>query len=231
MNTKDKKKILFVITNDIYIRNYLTTTALDALKKKFSVSFLISNETKSVKEIEQLEHFSYPVSIYRQKVYYKVFDLFMWHYRSKSKTFGMYFSILLDDQNCKSIYIPQGFAHGFGTLEKENIVIYSCTKYRDKNSETGITWDDKDLNINWGIKNPTISQKDKMNERFRSSESVERAILDEKICQYLYSEGNKFMFMDNATYEQIEIGDDIISTEQSKFFIENDNINLQFYEG
>ena len=36
--------------------------------------------------------------------------------------------------------------------------------------------------------------------------------------------------MDNATYEQIEIGDDIISAEQSKFFIENDNINLQFYE-
>ncbi len=87
MNTKDKKKILFVITNDIYIRNYLTTSALDALKKKFSLSFLISNEIKSVEEIEQIEHFSYPVSIFRQKVYYKLFDLFMWHYRSKSKTF------------------------------------------------------------------------------------------------------------------------------------------------
>ena len=69
-----------------------------------------------------------------------------------------------------------------------------------------------------------IREGTKMNERFRSSESVERAILDEKICQYLYSESNKFMFMDNTTYEQIEIGDDIISAEQSKFFIENDNI-------
>ena len=76
-----------------------------------------------------------------------------------------------------------------------------------------------------------IREGTKMNERFRSSESVERAILDEKICQYLYSENNKFIFMDNVTYEQIEIGDDIISDEQSKFFIENDNINLQFYEG
>ena len=76
-----------------------------------------------------------------------------------------------------------------------------------------------------------IREGTKMNERFRSSESVERAILDEKICQYLYSENNKFIFMDNTTYEQIEIGDDIISAEQSKFFIENDNINLQFYEG
>ena len=71
----------------------------------------------------------------------------------------------------------------------------------------------------------------KMNERFRSSESVERAILDEKICQYLYSENNRFIFMDNSTYEQIEIGEDIISKDQSKFLIENDNINLQLYEG
>ena len=71
----------------------------------------------------------------------------------------------------------------------------------------------------------------KMNERFRSSESVERAILDEKECQYLYTEDNKFFFMDNISFEQIEIGNDIITDEQSKFFIENDNINLQFYEG
>ena len=56
-----------------------------------------------------------------------------------------------------------------------------------------------------------IREGTKMNERFRSSESVERAILDEKLCQYLYSENNKFVFMDSTTYEQIEIGDDIIS--------------------
>ena len=37
--------------------------------------------------------------------------------------------------------------------------------------------------------------------------------------------------MDNSTYEQIEVGDDIITENQSKFLIENDNINLQFYEG
>ena len=76
-----------------------------------------------------------------------------------------------------------------------------------------------------------IREGTKMNERFRSSESVERAILDEKICQYLYSENNKFVFMDNSTYEQTEIGDDIISVDQSKFLIENDNVNIQFYEG
>ena len=76
-----------------------------------------------------------------------------------------------------------------------------------------------------------IQDGTKMNERFRSSESVERAILEEKICQYLYAESNKFVFMDNFTYEQIEIGTDIISEHQSRFFVENENMTLQFYNG
>jgi elongation factor P len=76
-----------------------------------------------------------------------------------------------------------------------------------------------------------IREGTKMNERFRSSESVERAILDEKTCQFLYTENNKFVFMDNSSYEQIEIGEDIISEGESKFLIENENINLHFYEG
>ena len=75
-----------------------------------------------------------------------------------------------------------------------------------------------------------IREGTKINERFRSSESVERAILDEKVCQYLYSEDNKYVFMDNLTYDQVEIGDDIITKEQAKFLIENENVNLQFYE-
>ena len=87
--------------------------------------------------------------------------------RKNSKTFGKYYKIILSDKNCYSIYIPPGFAHGFGTMEKENIVIYSCTNYRHKHSEKGISWNDKDLKINWGIKKPIISQKDKNNERFR----------------------------------------------------------------
>ena len=61
----------------------------------------------------------------------------------------------------------------------------------------------------------------KMNERFRSSESVERVILEEKICQYLYSENEKFHFMDINNYEQMEMGNDIISENESIFLKEN----------
>ena len=70
----------------------------------------------------------------------------------------------------------------------------------------------------------------KMNERFRSSESVERAILEEKECQFLYTNEDKFYFMDNKNFEQIEIGPDVVSKDQAKFLIENDNIVIQLYE-
>lgn len=75
-----------------------------------------------------------------------------------------------------------------------------------------------------------IKEGTKMNERFRSSESVERAILDEKVCQYLYHDENRFYFMDNVSFDQIEIGSDIISKSDSKFLKENDLITIQLYD-
>tara|TARA_Y100001958_G_scaffold142150_1_gene118115 strand:+ start:1089 stop:1607 length:519 start_codon:yes stop_codon:yes gene_type:complete len=87
--------------------------------------------------------------------------------RKKSKTFGKHFKIILSEKNCKSIYIPPGFIHGFLGLEKENLVIYSCTNYRDKNSEIGINWNDEDLNINWNVKSPILSRKDRKNLKFK----------------------------------------------------------------
>ena len=67
--------------------------------------------------------------------------------RKNSKTYGKFYSLILNDINNLQLYIPPGFAHGFGGLENENIVQYSCTKYRHKNSEGGILWNDNDLKI------------------------------------------------------------------------------------
>ena len=74
-----------------------------------------------------------------------------------------------------------------------------------------------------------IKEGTKMNSRFRSSESVERAIMDEKKFQYLYQDNEIFIFMDEQTYEQIELNYDLISKDQSKFLVENDSVILQFY--
>ena len=65
------------------------------------------------------------------------------------------------------LIIPKGFAHGFATISKKNIILYQFSNYRDKNSEVGIKYNDQDLNIKWPVKKPIISFKDKKNISFR----------------------------------------------------------------
>lgn len=96
----------------------------------------------------------------------RIFDVAL-DLRKNSKTFGKYFSIELSLNNYSSIYIPEGFAHGFYTLDKENIIFYSCSNYRNKNNEVGILWNDKNININWPTKNPVVSKKDNNNISFK----------------------------------------------------------------
>ena len=58
--------------------------------------------------------------------------------------------------------IPKGFAHGYSSLAKENIVIYFLSEDWYPSQESGIIWNDKFLNINWGIRKPILSKKDKL---------------------------------------------------------------------
>ena len=80
--------------------------------------------------------------------------------RKNSPTFGKHYSIVLSEQNKTQLWIPPGFAHGFHTLEDETIFFYKCTQFYHPESEAGIKWNDPELNINWGIENPSISDKD-----------------------------------------------------------------------
>tara|TARA_B100000886_G_scaffold306676_1_gene239179 strand:- start:358 stop:894 length:537 start_codon:yes stop_codon:yes gene_type:complete len=96
----------------------------------------------------------------------KIFDVGV-DLRKNSKTYLKYFSCELSEKNNVSIYLPPGFAHGFYTFEKENIILYGCTNYRDKNSEKGIIWNDKDLKIKWPCTKPVLSKKDKLNKSLR----------------------------------------------------------------
>ena len=95
----------------------------------------------------------------------KIFDVIV-DLRKNSKTFGKYFSVILNKTTYTSIYIPEGFAHGFCCLDKENIVYYGCSNYRQKDYEIGILWNDKDLKIKWPIKKPLLSNKDFKNISF-----------------------------------------------------------------
>lgn len=80
--------------------------------------------------------------------------------RSGSPTYGKYFKTELNDQNHFMLWIPPGFAHGFLSLADHTIFYYKCTRYYSRESESGLRWNDPDLNINWGISNPLVSEKD-----------------------------------------------------------------------
>jgi len=81
--------------------------------------------------------------------------------RRKSQTFGQYVAVKISYKDDFSFYIPEGFAHGFLCLSKECTVNYKCSQYRNELSEKTLAWDDKDVNINWPIKKPILSDKDK----------------------------------------------------------------------
>ncbi|WP_132055744.1 dTDP-4-dehydrorhamnose 3,5-epimerase [Pseudocnuella soli] len=82
--------------------------------------------------------------------------------REGSPTFGQHFSIELSDENCKQLYLPAGFAHGFSVLSETAVVSYKCDQYYNKESEGGIRFDDPALGIDWRVPtaNAIVSDKD-----------------------------------------------------------------------
>ena len=95
----------------------------------------------------------------------KIFDVAV-DCRKNSRTFGKYFSIILSEDKNNSLFIPEGFAHGYCSLTDNSLLHYKMTNYRDKKLEKGILWNDKDINIKWPINKPIISNKDKKNITF-----------------------------------------------------------------
>ena len=80
--------------------------------------------------------------------------------RIGSPNFGRSMVVNLDSKSHNMIYVPEGFAHGYLVLEKNTIIQYKCTDYYDSASENGVFWNDKDLNISWGVSDPILSHKD-----------------------------------------------------------------------
>ncbi|MEI6488827.1 MAG: dTDP-4-dehydrorhamnose 3,5-epimerase [Bacteroidota bacterium] len=87
--------------------------------------------------------------------------------RKNSPTYGEHFDIVLDERNKTMLWIPVGFAHGFLTIEPDTIFSYKCTNVYNKASEECILWNDPDININWDVKNPSLSEKDTQGKLFK----------------------------------------------------------------
>ena len=91
--------------------------------------------------------------------------------RFGSPTFGKHFSLEISENDKSQLWIPPGFAHGFSVLSDEVIFSYKCTNYYSKTDERAILYNDPDLNIDWRVKNPIVSEKDLKAKLFKEIES------------------------------------------------------------
>ena len=161
MRGKSKFKDLFVIQNESFKdnRGYFKELIKEkVINKKFPflvMSFSKKNVIRGL-HIQTTNSQGKFVSVIKGKIFDVAIDL-----RKNSKSYGKVYKCILSEKNNKSVFIPAGFAHGFQSLENENYIIYSCTKYRDKKSEVTIKFDEKEFNIKWPHKKVIISKKDK----------------------------------------------------------------------
>ena len=131
--------------------------------------FIFEYATISKKNVLRGFHFQYKnqqsklVIVIKGKILDWVIDL-----RKNSSTFGKTFSIILSENNCKSLYVPRGFAHAYFSIEKMNLIYYKLSNYYNPKFEDGIYFNDKDINAKWPKTKLILSKKDKLLGSFQS---------------------------------------------------------------
>lgn len=136
-------------------------------KQTFSLHGLVAdfvqdNQSISTKDVIRGLHFQKPP--YAQgklvRVIYGVALDVAVDIRRHSPSYGQYVKVILTAEENNMLWIPEGFAHGFVALQENTIFHYKTTNYYNKNAEDALLWNDVDLNIDWQISNPIISEKD-----------------------------------------------------------------------
>lgn len=130
-----------------------------------TMKWVQDNHSHSQKGVLRGLHFQNPgaqgklVRVARGAVFDAVVDL-----RRSSPTFGQWAGLELSAANKRMLWVPEGFAHGFLTLEDNTDFLYKCTAPYAPEAEHTLAWDDPDVGVDWplaGIE-PIISEKDKL---------------------------------------------------------------------
>jgi len=128
-------------------------------------NFVQDNHSKSIKGILRGLHYQ-TVNTQGKLVRVvagEVFDVAV-DMRKSSPTFGKWVGVYLSAENKRQLWVPEGFAHGFYVTSDSAEFVYKCTDYYNPQGEHSILWSDKDINIDWPIKDgeqPSLSNKDK----------------------------------------------------------------------
>jgi dTDP-4-dehydrorhamnose 3,5-epimerase len=89
----------------------------------------------------------------------KIFDVAV-DIRQNSPTFGNWVGEILSDENHKSLFIPEGFAHGFCVLSDDADILYKASSEYSAENEQGIVWNDSEIGISWPVDNPILTKRD-----------------------------------------------------------------------
>ncbi|MBL7900596.1 MAG: dTDP-4-dehydrorhamnose 3,5-epimerase [Bacteroidia bacterium] len=143
-------------------------------KNGLNLDFVQDNQSLSQKGVLRGLHFQNPPHAQGKLVRVitgAVFDVAV-DIRKSSKTYGKWFGLKLSEQNKWMMYIPEGFAHGFLTLENNTVFSYKCTGLYHKEAEDCLLWNDPDIGIQWGTEDVLLSDKDKTGKRISSFRSM-----------------------------------------------------------
>jgi len=134
----------------------------DYTKNGIHTKFVQDNFSHSKKDVLRGLHFQKPPKSQAKLVFVtrgEIFDVVV-DVRKDSHTYGQWIGEILSEKNHKLLYIPKGFAHGFCVLSQEADVFYKTSAEYSSEHESGIIWNDPDINITWPIDKPIISKKD-----------------------------------------------------------------------
>ncbi|MEO0045330.1 MAG: dTDP-4-dehydrorhamnose 3,5-epimerase [Bacteroidota bacterium] len=94
--------------------------------------------------------------------------------RPDSPTYGQYESVILSGENQRQFFVPRGFAHGFLVTSNTAVFFYKCDNFYSKESEAGVLYNDKTINIDWNFatENLIISEKDKIQPTLENATKV-----------------------------------------------------------
>jgi dTDP-4-dehydrorhamnose 3,5-epimerase len=94
--------------------------------------------------------------------------------RPNSPTYGQYESVLLTGENQRQFFVPRGFAHGFLVTSNTAVFFYKCDNFYNKESEAGVIYNDKTINIDWNFpsENLIISEKDRIQPNLEKAKTV-----------------------------------------------------------
>ena len=123
--------------------------------------FVQDNYSRSSKNVLRGLHFqkTKPQGKLVRVVRGEVFDVAV-DIRKESPNYGQWIGVLLSEMNKKQFWVPPGFAHGFVVLSEMADFEYKCTEYYDPEDECCLLWNDTELNIQWPLSNPILSDKD-----------------------------------------------------------------------